>query len=129
MRIDSDPACTPTAQDLLAAAQRDHEEAERAAQSTVEKCIAAGKNLSAAKKLIPHGFFEEHVAANCRFTMGTAQKYMRLARREAVFLQLIEQKRSVGLHLTMREALKLLNKLSPEAKAIKRKPKAEGLVS
>lgn len=110
------PPTAPTAQELLTGAQNDHEDAERAAQSSVEKAIAAGKKLRAAKKQTPHGSFEEAVAKHCKFTMGTAQKYMRLAKQEAKFLELIEQKRSVGLHLSMREALKFLNKLSADEK-------------
>jgi hypothetical protein len=117
------PPTSPSAQELLTGAQSDHEDAERAAQTSVEKAIAAGKKLRAAKKQTPHGSFEEAVAAHCKFTMGTAQKYMRLAKREAKFFELIEQKRSVGLHLSMREALTFLNKLTADEKPkpIKRK--------
>jgi hypothetical protein len=114
----------PTAASHLADAQRYHEDAERAALTAVEKAIAAGKALLAAKHATPHGFFEDAVAAHTKITIGTAQKYMRLARREAVFRQLLAQKQSAGLHLTMREAVKFLNKLTAEEKPkpIRRKP-------
>mgnify|MGYP001031522957 CR=1 FL=1 len=114
----------PSAQELLAGAQTNHEEAERAAQTSVEKGIAAGKKLLAAKKQTPHGFFEEAITTHCKFAMGTAQKYMRLARREPQLLELIGRKRSAGLHLSMRDALKFLNKLTADEKpkTIKRKP-------
>jgi hypothetical protein len=114
----------PTPQQNLASAQRHHEASEGAALSAVEEAIAAGHALIAAKKQTPHGCFEDAVSKHCRFTIGTAQKYMRLARREGQFRQLIAQKQFAGLHLTMREALKFLNKLSAEEKprVIKRKP-------
>jgi hypothetical protein len=106
----------PTTQQLLADAQRHHEEAERAAQTSVEKAIAAGKDLIAAKLATPHGLFADVVAAHCKFSLGTAQKYMRFARKEPQLLELIRQKLSVGLHLSMPEAQKFLNKLTAEDK-------------
>jgi hypothetical protein len=114
----------PSAVQLLAGAQADHEAAEAAAQSAVVSAIAAGKKLLAAKKALPHGTFEDAVASSCRFTIETAQKYMRLARREVQFLELVRQRQSLGLHLSMKDALKLLNKLNAEGKPkpIKRKP-------
>jgi hypothetical protein len=101
----------PSAQELLVEAQNDHEEVERAAQTAVQMGIAAGKKLLAAKKNTPHGFFEEAVAAHTKLAMGTVQKYMRLARREPQLLQIVAQKRSLGLHLTMREAEKFIRTL------------------
>jgi len=118
------PPPTPTLAELTASIQRDHDEAERAAQTSVEKGIAAGKKLSMVKELIPHGFFEDHVAANFTFAFGTAQKYMRMAKREAELCQLLEQKRSIGSHLTMREALKFLDTLRKKNPRNKKTPKA-----
>ncbi|MHC2466707.1 hypothetical protein [Bradyrhizobium embrapense] len=114
----------PNPQQHLAEAQRHHEASEGAALSAVEEAIAAGHALIAAKKQTPHGCWDDAVATHCRFTIGTAQKYMRLARREAQFRQLIEKKQSAGLHLTMREAVKHLNELAAEEKPNppKRKP-------
>jgi hypothetical protein len=114
----------PTLDELTADILADHNDAERAAQTAITKCIAAGKKLRAAKKLTPHGCFEEYVARHFPFTMGCAQKYMRLALQETKLNQLIEQKRSAGLHLSMKEALKFLNKLTAETKPKppKRKP-------
>jgi Protein of unknown function (DUF3102) len=110
--------------ELTASIQRDHEEAEAAAQTAVLMGIATGKGLAELKRLVPHGQFERYVAINFTFTMGTAQKYMRLARREPQLLQTIERLRSIGLHLSMREALKHLDTLRAEdkPKPIKRKP-------
>jgi len=114
----------PTLDELTASIQRDHEEAEAATQTAVLKGIATGKGLAELKRLVPHGQFERYVAKNFTFTMGTAQKYMRLARREPQLLQTIERLRSIGLHLSMREALKHLDTLKAEEKPkpMKRKP-------
>ena len=108
---------------LTATIQRNHEEAEAAGQTAVLKSIATGKALAELKRSVTHGQFERYVAANFTFAMGTAQKYMRFARRESQILQHIERLRSVGLHLSMPEALKFLNKLTAEEKPkpIKRK--------
>jgi hypothetical protein len=123
------PPPPPSTQELLAGAQRDHEAAERAAQTAVEMGIAAGKKLLAAKKQTPHGFFEDAVEAHTRLSMGTVQKYMRLARREPQLLQLIVQKRSLGLPLTMRDADKFIRTLTEKPKPIKRKAKNGGAAS
>ena len=123
------PQPEPQIAELTASIQRDHEEAEAAAQTAVLKGIATGKGILELKRLLPHGLFERYVAVNFTFTMGTAQKYMRLARREAQLLQVIERLRSIGLHLSMREALKHLDTLRTEdkPKPIKRKTKAGDL--
>jgi len=109
--------------ELTASIQRSHDEAEAAGQTAVLKSIATGKALVELKRSVPHGQFVPYVAKNFTFAMGTAQKYMRFARREPQILQHIERLRSVGLHLSMPEALKFLNKLSAEEKPkpIKRK--------
>src|SRR4051794_25587327 len=77
----------PNPQQHFANAQRHHEASEGAALSAVESAIEAGHSLIAAKKNTPYGCFEDAVAKHCRFTLGTAQKYMRLARQEAQFRQ------------------------------------------
>src|SRR5262245_57874153 len=77
--------------ELTASILRDHDEAEAAAQTAVLKGIATGKGLLELRRLVPHGHFERYVAANFTFTMGTAQKYMRLARREPQLLQVTER--------------------------------------
>jgi hypothetical protein len=116
----------PSLVDLTALTQNAHDEVERALQTAVEKGMEAGKALREIKHSLPFGLFEDFIAAHFTFTMGTAQKYMRFAKQEAKLRQLIEQKRSAGLHLGMREALKFLNKLTAEdkPKPIKRRPEA-----
>lgn len=114
----------PTLAELTASIQRNHEEAEAAGQTAVLKSIATGKALLELKRTLPHGQFVPYVVKNFTFAMGTAQKYMRFARREPQILQHIERLRSIGLHLSMPEALKFLNRLNADDKPtpIKRKP-------
>lgn len=106
----------PTLTELTAIAQAAHNEVELALQTAVEKGMEAGKALREIKKQSRHGDFEDYVAAHFTFAMVTAQKYMRLAKQEAKLRQLITQRRSAGLPLGMREALKVLNKLNAEDK-------------
>src|ERR1700730_18272786 len=106
----------PTLTELTAIAQAEHNEVELALQTAVEKGMEAGKDLREIKKQSRHGYFEDYVAAHFTFAMVTAQKYMRLAKQEAKLRQLITQRRSAGLPLGMREALKVLNKLNAEDK-------------
>jgi len=89
----------------------------------VLKSIVTGEALVELKHSVPRGQFVAYVAKNFTFAMGTAQKYMRFARRKPQILQHIEQLRSVGLHLSMPEALRFLNRLTAEEKPqpIKRK--------
>jgi Protein of unknown function (DUF3102) len=118
----------PTLDELRQLAQKAHDEVERALQTAIERGIEAGSSLRQIKKQLPHGNFEDFVAKHFTFTMGTAQKYMRLAKQEAKLRQLIEQRRSAGLHLGMREAVKFLNRLTAEEKPKPpklKKPKAE----
>jgi hypothetical protein len=118
------PSPPPTLGELTADIQKRHNEIESNLLSTVVLGIENGKALIAAKKLVPHGFFEDHIAGHFTFTMGTAQKYMRLARREADFHQLLAQKQSAGSVLTMREALKFLDTLRDKKKPKKKAAKA-----
>jgi DUF3102 family protein len=114
----------PTLAELTALTQSAHDEAERALQTAVEKGMEAGAALRQIKKQLPHGEFEDFVAANFTFAMGTAQRYMRFAKQEAKLRQLITQRRRAGLGLGTREALRFLNKLTAEEKPKppKRKP-------
>jgi hypothetical protein len=97
---------TQTIAELTTHAAEAHAEVEIAVQTAVMMGMEAGKALREIKKQLPHGDFEDYVAAHFTFTITTAQKYMRLAKQEAKLSQLIRQKRSAGLPLGMREALK-----------------------
>jgi len=99
----------PGIAELTTLALQAHNESEAAALSAVLKAQDCGKALNEIKKQLPHGSFEEFVAAHFPFTIRTAQSYMRLAKRETEVQQLVEAKAKLGSHLTIKEALKYLN--------------------
>jgi hypothetical protein len=80
-----------------------------AAITAVERGIEIGKRLVRAKKLAGHGNFEAYCAEHFPFTMKTVQNYMRLAKQEAKLRQQLEEKRTRGTFLKMKEALELID--------------------
>jgi hypothetical protein len=79
--------------------------------SAVVWAIETGKALDAAKKEVGHGNFEDYVSIECRFTIRTAQNYMRLAKHEHEVRQLLNEKTQGRAYLTMSEALKFIDQL------------------
>jgi hypothetical protein len=76
--------------------------------------------LIVAKRLVGHGNFEDYVTIECRFTIRTAQNYMRLAKYEPQLRQLLEGKNEGRAYLTMKEALNFLDVLRTKKKPRKR---------
>src|SRR6516162_9540136 len=102
----------PGIAELTAAAQQAHNNVEAAVETGVLQALEAGAALTKIKDLLPHGSFEDFVAEHFRFTIRTAQSYMRLTKQDDKVRQLLEAKANLGSHLTMKEALKYLNSLS-----------------
>jgi hypothetical protein len=82
-------------EELATIAERAHNEVEAAAETAVLKGLEAGKALR-----------------RYRFTIRTAQSYMRLALQEDKVRQLLDAKAKLGSRLSMKEALKYLNTLN-----------------
>ncbi|TFV74114.1 DUF3102 domain-containing protein [Bradyrhizobium frederickii] len=99
----------PSVTDLAATALRAHNAVEAAALNAVLKAMECGKALTIIKEQLPHGSFEDFVAAHFPFTIRTAQSYMRLAKQEPKLQELVEAKAKLGSHLSIKEALKYLN--------------------
>ena len=77
-------------------------------QQGADHAIRAGKLLLEAKIAVPHGHFEEWQAANCRFSLRSAQLYMQLAR---------EFPQGVAPGTSLTAAIKMVEQLkSPEEK-------------
>jgi hypothetical protein len=116
------PPPSPTLEELTAAIRKGHSEVETALLTAVVRAIETGKSLIAAKKQVGHGNFENYVSIECRFTVRTAQNYMRLAKHEAKVRQLLAHKNEGRSYLTMNEALKFIDGLrkknSPKQKTM-----------
>jgi Protein of unknown function (DUF3102) len=82
-----------------------------AAFTAVERGIEIGKWLIEAKKLAGYGNYEDYIARNFPFSMKTAQNYTRLAKQEAKLRQKLEQKRTFGSFLPMKESLEFIDML------------------
>jgi len=55
-----------------------HEAIVSTAKITIELVIDLGEKLVGIKEELPHGLFQEWVRSNCKFSMRTAQNYMRV---------------------------------------------------
>ena len=64
---------------LAKSIDREHAAAESTARTALEHAVNAGKMLAEAKAAVGHGGWAGWVADNCRFSLRTAQVYMRLA--------------------------------------------------
>ena len=106
---------------LAAEIQRAHGETIGGLRTGAAAAIRAGKALNAAKKKMPHGFWEDYVALECRLSMRTAQTYMNLARREGELDQLLEAKAPATAFLTQAQALKFLGSSAVKKKRRKQK--------
>lgn len=115
------PPPPPPLAELTALIRMKHYQVEAALLTAVARAIETGKALIAAKKQVGHGNFEDYVTIECRFTVRTAQNYMRLAKHEAKLGQLLAHKNEGRSYLTMNEALKFIDGLrkkdSPKKKA------------
>ena len=108
------PPTPPTLAELTALILMGHNQVETALLTAVVRAIETGKALIAAKKQVGHGNFEDYVTIECRFTVRTAQNYMRLAKHEAKLDQLLAHKNEGRSYLTMNEALKFIDGLRKE---------------
>ena len=113
------PPAPPTLAELTALIRLGHNQVETALLTAVVRAIETGKALIAAKKQVGHGNFENYVTIECRFTVRTAQNYMRLAKHEAKFGQLLAHKNEGRSYLTMGEALKFIDGLRKKDSAKK----------
>jgi hypothetical protein len=118
------PPAPPTLADLAAEINADYADLTKAALSAVEKAITIGKRLNEAKAQLNHGKFTGYVTSNFPFAMRWAQQCMKLAIHEAEVRQRLEEMRSIGSHLSLVEAFKLIGSLSPRPKLKRRKAKA-----
>jgi hypothetical protein len=65
--------------------RRHHDAVHAAARTAIEHALAAGRLLAEVKETLPHGAFEDWLAANCTFSSRTARRYMQLhAHRDAL---------------------------------------------
>ena len=64
---------------LAESINREHAAAESTARTALSHAINAGKMLAEAKTAVGHGAWSAWVADNCRFSLRTAQVYVRLA--------------------------------------------------
>jgi hypothetical protein len=110
-----------TLEELTANICKGHEAIEStlstAALTAVEKGIENGKRLIRAKKLAGHGNFEDHCAQHFPFTMKTVQNYIRLAKSEAKLRQRLEEKRTAGSFLRMKDALEFIDAVQGKRKS------------
>ncbi len=102
--------------DLSVEIQRAHGDAIGGLRTGAAAAIRAGKALAEAKKKVPHGFWEDYVALECRLSKRTAQTYMSLARREGELDQLLDGKAPETAFLTQAQALKLLGSAATRKK-------------
>jgi hypothetical protein len=58
--------------------RRHHDAVHAAARTAIEHALAAGQLLAEVKDTLPHGGFEDWLAANCTFSSRTARRYMQL---------------------------------------------------
>jgi len=111
----------PSLDQLAALIRQGHREVEAHTVHAVLKAVETGKALLQAKPLVGHGNFEDYVAVQCRFSMTTAQNYMKLARKEAEVRQRLEAKTKDSGYLTLSEALKFIGTLSNKNRRKKRR--------
>jgi hypothetical protein len=111
--------------ELTADIRKARSDIETALITAVEKAIFAGKALIEAKAAVGHGNFEGYVTIECRFTLRTAQTYMKLAKYEPQLRQMLDAKAQGLSYLTMDSALKFIDCLRPKKKKLKPKPKAD----
>lgn len=91
--------------DLAAGINADHDAAEQAVGTALERARSAGGKLLLAKARVAHGQWLPWLASNCpRLAARTAQGYMRLARE----WDTLASKYAEPAHLTVDGALKLL---------------------
>lgn len=106
-------AATSTAlsgEQLTAAIRHEHEAASTAARSALGHALEAGRLLSEARAVIPHGGWESYVRDECDIAPRTASLYLRLHRNRA---RLPNRQRAA--ELSVRQAARLLER--PRAKA------------
>ncbi|MGE3182603.1 MAG: DUF3102 domain-containing protein [Phycisphaerae bacterium] len=92
---------TPT---IIAKLNSLHHEAEQSARQAVDRALQCGELLASVKDRLPHGDFSRFVIDHCRFSLRTAQAYMRLHRHRD---ELAAKSATVAC-LGVREALELL---------------------
>ena len=117
------PQPAPTLAELAAEINADYAELNGTALTAVEKAINIGKRLKEAKARLNHGKFSGFVTSNFTFDMRWGQQCMKLANHESEIRQRLEELRSVGSHLSLSEAFKLIGSLNPRPKLRRKKPK------
>ena len=115
------PPGPPTLAQLAAEINADYVALQGAALTAVERAIAIGNKLNAAKEDLTHGKFTGYVTSNFPFSLRWAQQCMKLANREAEVRQELEKLRSISSHLSLAEAFKLIGSLSPRPKLRRKK--------
>lgn len=118
------PPPKPTLSELATEINADYADLSALALTAVEKAIAIGKRLSEAKTQLSHGEFSGYVTSNFPFTLRWGQQCRKLAEHEPEIRQELERLRSIGSHLSLAKAFKLLEGLNPRPKVKRKKPKA-----
>lgn len=95
---------------LAAEINQAHDQAIRAAQSTLKHAIAVGERLIEAKALVGHGKWLPWLIENCTFSERMAQNYMRLAKHQDE----VKSKSATVADLTVRAALDQLTASGPD---------------
>lgn len=99
----------------------EHEAAQQAQRSAVERAVRCGQLLVGAKKSVSHGEWYAWVQQNLKFSERTAQGYMRLA---CIDLQ----KRNAVADLSLREALKAIADQTRKQQKLERAAEREAKV-
>jgi len=114
----------PTLAELAAEINADYSDLTALALTAVEKALAIGKRLNVANDRLSHGEWTGYVTSNFPFTLRWGQQCRRLANHEPEVRQELERLRSIGSHLSLAKAFKLLDGLNPRPKVKRKKPKA-----
>ncbi len=117
LAIASPSALMTTADEINAA----HIEAEKHIKTAVANAIRCGELLLKAKAELPHGEWHGWIEENVKFSLRTAQGYMRLA-------GLNQQRATRVAHLSLRQALKEIGERGPKQQRLERQVDVESLL-
>lgn len=96
---------------LLPKANKHHKEAQAAGKSVLEAAVAAGKACLEIKDQVKHGEFEAYIEEQADFSVGTAQRYMKLAQGYDEIMERLGPGQAANISIT--EGIKLLCKAPP----------------
>jgi Protein of unknown function (DUF3102) len=93
--------------DLAAQIKSYHKAVEDAGKNMVDKAIAAGVALNAAKRQVAHGSWLPWLEKHCELSERTANRYMKLANGKSKIEQKLRAKSATMADLTLAEAERL----------------------